>query len=166
MPAYCIDKYIGKKFNKITILSIVSGSSQRRKVVGECECGIIKIFWLTHLLGGKTKSCGCLLKTHPNKKTHGLTNHKLYSVWSDMKNRCYNKNFRQYKNYGGRGVRVCRKWKNNFMSFYNWAIQNGWRPGLQLDKDIIPLKLGTANNLYSPNTCCFVTQSENIKARK
>lgn len=161
MPKYCSDKYIGCKYNKITILSIIKGNSQRRKVIGKCDCGIIKEFWLFHVLHGKTKSCGCILKNNPGPKTHGLTNHPLYSVWSDMKSRCLNKKHKSYKSYGAKGVKICNEWVFDFVNFYTWAIANNWEPHLELDKDI------KGNGfLYSPETCCFVPQIVNLTAKR
>ena len=58
---------------------------------------------------------------------HGLSKHPLKQIWSDMKQRCYNKNGRQYKNYGARGIIVCKEWKNDLKIFHDWAIQNGWK---------------------------------------
>jgi hypothetical protein len=76
-----------------------------------------------------------------------------------MKRRAYDKNNKQFKNYGGRGVVVCEAWKNDFKSFYDWAISNGWRKGLELDKDkLAPQQLG---DIYSPEFCSFLTPQEN-----
>lgn len=82
-------------------------------------------------------------------------------VWSAMKARCNNKNVKEYKYYGGRGVKVCAEW-HEFEQFYNWAINNGWENGAQLDKDVIPNKLNIPSLLYSPETCCFTSQKINV----
>ena len=67
-------------------------------------------------------------------KTHQLTNHPLYIVWRNMNNRCYNKDYQpDYNRYGGRGIRVCDKWRNNFKAFYDDVIE-GYRKGLTLDR--------------------------------
>ena len=67
------------------------------------------------------------LKGNKNHTTHGLTNTKLYGVWSTMKSRCYNKNREKYKDYGGRGIRICDEWLNDFSVFYEWAIKSGYK---------------------------------------
>ncbi len=92
---------------------------------------------------------------------HGLKKHPLYSIWVSMKQRCYNPNDTAYDNYGGRGVRVCAEWVDDFQLFYNWAIANGWEHGLQIDKDIKGNGL-----LYSPDTCCFVTPKVNSNTKR
>lgn len=94
---------------------------------------------------------------------HGLSNHPLNHTWITMKQRCYNPKHPHYKNYGGRGVKVCKEWADSFMAFYNWAIANGWEHGLELDKDKnSPNMYGTE---YSPEFCCFITHKENMLFR-
>lgn len=83
---------------------------------------------------------------------HGLRKHPLYNVWWNMKTRCYRKNYKQYKDWGGRGIRVCEKWINNFVSFYNWAIKNGHAKGLVIDRI-------DNNGNYEPSNCRFVTRA-------
>ncbi len=95
-----------------------------------------------------------------SRKTHGLTKHPLYKVWDAMKDRCYREKSTRYEYYGGIGVSVCDEWKNDFKKFYDWAIDI-WKPGLQIDKDILCKKLNIYPKIYSPETCLFVTPREN-----
>ena len=78
---------------------------------------------------------------------------KLYRCWEGMKARCYNPRRKEYKNYGGRGITVCIGWLS-FKPFEKWAIKNGYKEGLELDR--INVDEG-----YNPNNCRFVTHSEN-----
>lgn len=95
----------------------------------------------------------------PAKKYHPVII-KLQSCYYSMMSRCYNKNNCAYRSYGGRGVKVCKLWKKNYQHFLDWALVNGWKPGLQLDKDI------NGNGfLYSPRNCCFVTREDNMNNR-
>lgn len=87
--------------------------------------------------------------------------HPLFAVWWAMKNRCYSRKSISYKNYGAKGVKVCDEWRNNYNSFFDWAMNNGWEKGLQLDKDMKAKKMGIAPDLYSPDRCVFVTRSAN-----
>ncbi len=80
--------------------------------------------------------------------------------------RCYSIKATKYPYYGAIGVRMCDEWRNNFKSFYDWALANGWRKGLQIDKDTIPRKLGIPPLLYSPETCCILTNKQNANGRK
>lgn len=84
-------------------------------------------------------------------KIHGLHNHPLRFCWSAMKQRCYNQKNKQYKDYGGRGISICDIWINDFISFYKWAIKNGWEKGLTIDR------IDNDGN-YEPNNCRFITR--------
>ena len=105
--------------------------------------------------GLTTKSCGC------HKNTHGLTNTVLYSRWTSMQGRCYNPDKADFNIYGAKGVTVCEEWRTNFVSFYTWAIDNGFSPELVIDKDILCDKLNISPKLYSPDTCQWITVKEN-----
>lgn len=109
--------------------------------------------------GGHKKSCGCAtshLKTKHILK-HGLSKTKLFNVWWQMKERCYNHKNISYKNYGGRGIIVCNDWNNDFKVFYDWCLENGYKEGLSIDR-----KNNDGN--YDPLNCRFtdnVTQNCN-----
>lgn len=110
------------KYNKWTVLS------QEKKHKGKCvylsckcECGVIRDVIIKNLKSGVSKNCGCVRNKKTSKRNfkHGLRFSKIWTVWRGMKHRCYNKNARQYKDYGGRGIKVCDEWKDDFMAFYN-----------------------------------------------
>ena len=83
-----------------------------------------------------------------------------------MKNRCYNKNEPAYKDYGLRGVKICDEWVDSPEIFIKWALENGYKKGLQIDKDIKAMQLGIDSLLYSPETCQFVSRKQNCNARR
>lgn len=78
----------------------------------------------------------------------------LYAVWTSLKGRCNNPNNIRYKSYGGRGITVCDEWVHDFMCFRKWAIENGHKEGLQIDR-----KNNDGN--YEPGNCQFITNAEN-----
>src|SRR5687768_3932019 len=129
--------FLGKTFGRLTIIVDdfleICGA---RTVIAKCECGKEKRLRLGRLKNGTTKSCGCLQKELQSnrRKTHGLTKHPLYNIRTNIIRRCYNPANDNFGNYGGRGVRVCDEWFNDFKAFYDWAIANGWRKGLQVDR--------------------------------
>lgn len=133
------------------------------KALYRCECGNEKEITIRYVNSGHTISCGCYAArmTSLRSSTHGLSKHPLFYVWTSMKDRCYNKNNTHYHNWGGRGVRVCNEWLNNFKTFYDWCMRNGWRKGLQIDKDLKGDGL-----LYSPETCSLLTNKQNANARR
>ena len=86
---------------------------------------------------------------------HGLSKHPLYEVWSSIKKRCYNKNAKCYHRYGGRGIFMCEEWKNDFKMFYDWAINNGYQTGLEIERK-------NNNKGYWPRNCKWITHYEQM----
>mgnify|MGYP002523134152 CR=1 FL=1 len=89
---------------------------------------------------------------------HGKTKTKLYKTFRDMKNRCFNKNDYHYKWYGAKGVSICKEWLDDFMSFYNWSYEHGYKEGLTIDRIDV-------NGNYEPANCRWVTLKENCNNR-
>jgi hypothetical protein len=87
---------------------------------------------------------------------HGGSSDRLYSIWTNMKTRCYNKNSPKYKVYGARGIIVCEAWKNSYIVFKEWAITHGYSDCLTLDRVDV-------NGNYEPSNCRWssVKQQEN-----
>jgi hypothetical protein len=84
--------------------------------------------------------------------------HPLYRVWRHFKERCYLVNGKDYPQYGGRGITVCDEWKDNSSAFIDWALENGWKQGLLIDRIDV-------NGNYSPLNCRFLTDKESANNR-
>lgn len=82
---------------------------------------------------------------------HGLCNTRLYSIYTNMKTRCYNKNNSHYQYYGKRGIVICDEWLNDFKAFYDWALSHGYKDNLTIDRIDV-------NGNYEPSNCRWVTQ--------
>lgn len=145
----------GEKYGRLLIISRLNN----KKVLVKCDCGCVKEVYLYSLKNGMIKSCGCFNVERLTK--HGMCKEELYTVWEGILQRCYNNNHQSYHCYGGRGVTVCDEWRSDFKAFYDWAIANGWKKGLKIDKDI---KATNGSGLiYSPVFCSIVTQKQNLR---
>lgn len=157
----------GRRFGRLTVLKMVPKVLGQKQTKWEClcDCGKSVIVFGGNLVRGNSNSCGCLGRENLLKAVtfHGLTGHPLHNTWRGMIKRCADLSD---MDYGGRGVRVCEEWVGDFMSFYNWAVVNGWQKGLQLDKDIKAKALGAEPLLYSPERCSFVTRKQNCRTRR
>ncbi len=100
-----------------------------------------------------------------HKNSMNINNHKLKYIWENMKRRCYSPTHPKFKIYGGRGVTICSEWINDYPAFYDWCMNNNYKEGLQLDKDILSYELNIDPPIYSPITCKFVTIQENLQHR-
>lgn len=135
-----------------------------RYILCKCACGVFKEFAINCFLSGDCRSCGCLQKEYkagPKPDSRSPYPAKLRALYRGMMDRCCSDKNVNYTTYGGRGVKVCDEWIKSSKVFCQWAVENGWKPGLNLDKDIKGNGL-----LYGPTTCCFVTPKVNNRNRR
>ena len=150
----------GKRYGLLVAQNIV-GRDKHDNILWlcKCDCGIEVNVCCASLEKGNTKSCGCihrmfLEKLHKDINIkHNRSHTRLYNIWRGMKQRCYVENSIFYKNYGGRGITVCDEWlnkKDGFANFYKWAINNGYKDELTLDRK-------NNNGNYEPLNCRWTT---------
>lgn len=127
----------------------------------QCDCGQASIVNAQNLKSGNTTSCGCYgAERRVNSvKSHGQTGTRLHRIWKAMHTRCYNTNSPQFEYYGYRGIFICDAWKVNFKAFYDWAMANGYRDDLTIDR--IDNDKG-----YSPDNCRWTTMEEQNKNKR
>ena len=90
-----------------------------------------------------------------------LTNKKLYQVWANIKTRCYNSDIKDFKSYGGRGIKICNEWKgtHSFPVFEKWALGNGYKIGLSIERI-------NNNGNYEPKNCKWATKAEQSRNQR
>lgn len=148
----------GKKFGEWEVHEYSGGGMW----LCRCSCGTMRNVNGGNLRQGKSTNCGCIKGKGENNPyyKHGKRHTRLWSIWQNMKSRCYNTKVKSYQDYGGRGVYVCGEWKNDFEAFYTWAMNNGYADNLTIDR--INNEKG-----YEPSNCRWVTRKEqNYNRRK
>jgi hypothetical protein len=125
----------GRRFGRLTAVQPVGRTAARQTQWRcRCDCGTERIVQSGHLMSGHTQSCGCLIKELAIDRftTHGGRRSRLYRIWCNILQRCTNPNATYYRHYGGRGIKVCDRWRT---SFANFAADVGTPPpGLSIDR--------------------------------
>jgi len=146
---------IGVKFGRWTVLLKSEKRNKHWYWLCRCTCGNIGIIRGDRLRSGDSTECiSCASKIRILK--YGVSGSDIYHVWEGMKQRCYYKKHIGYKYWGGRGISVCNKWLNDAKAFCDWAINHGYRKGLQIDR------IDNDGN-YESSNCRFVTNTINMR---
>lgn len=137
----------GQRFGYLVTIgqTIKVGSRARLAWVCKCDCGLRSVVLVENLRRGGSTSCGC------SGRKFNATDLPEYAVWSAMKCRCKNPRDRRFKDYGGRGIRVCRRWE----SFENFIADMGRRPSPDHTLERVRNNCG-----YSPSNCCWAKRKQ------
>lgn len=162
---------IGRRFGRLVVESVRRERRGKRDMIiarCRCDCGTVKdVFWQA-LADRRVKSCGCLHRALAAERgrrlltRHGDSHTRLYGIFMNMKERCYNHRHVHYANYGGRGIGICDEWRGDFAAFREWAMSHGYDDTLSIDR--IDNDRG-----YSPDNCRWVdakTQCNNRRTNR
>lgn len=146
----------GQRFGRWTVLEEAGRKHGAVMWKCQCDCGTIKDVSSGHLRNGRSVSCGCYNREVIT--THGKSHTKLHRTWTSMKLRCTNPNAQEADRYINRGIKVCDEWLNSYETFEEWALANGYRDGLSLDR------IDNDGN-YEPSNCRWATAKEQCRNR-
>ena len=160
------ENIVGKRFGRLLVLE-EAGKNKYNNVLVRCicDCGNKKVVRFLDLKSNHTKSCGCYSKEMASKKfsTHGLRHTQLYKVWAGIKDRTNPNNHNCKDNYRKLSVQMCEEWRNDFMAFYNWAIENGYKEEkLPNGKNKWTIDRIDTKGDYEPRNCRWVTNKEQM----
>lgn len=154
---------VGEKYGRLTVLKPIKKYKNRQGILIDyyfdclCDCGNHTIASGSNIKRGSVKSCGCLRKEVLNHKTHGESNTELYHHFIHMRQRCdeRHKDNPLYKSWAGRGIKVCDEWNrpDAFLVFREWALANGYKEGLSLERIDV-------NGDYEPCNCTWIPRGE------
>ena len=159
-----LEDLTGMRFGRLVVVKRVENLKKHTAWLCQCDCGhtsIVRSFSLKDANVRTCRYCRSYSKDASLKAKYKVETpeelkicNKLRLIWGNMKYRCNNPHYREYARYGGRGIKLCDEWSENSQVFITWALENGYKPGLTIDR------IDNDGN-YEPSNCRFIPRIEN-----
>lgn len=155
-PRRAFNDLIGQRVGRWTVLGLSEKLSSNRQAFWkcQCDCGQIGEVRRDQLISGRSQSCGCQRDEKFTRFIHGYARHPVYAAWRKMFPRCCDKEHKQFRHYGGRGIKICERWKS--FDLFLADMLPSWKEGLSIDR---------INNDgdYEPSNCRWATTKEQTR---
>lgn len=153
----------GRRFGRLVVVKRSKNNGKLPMWLCKCDCGKEIDVCGCNLRTKHTRSCGCVRKETTAKRSikHGMSKNPLFGAWNTMRQRCLNPKNHKYKNYGGRGIKVCQEWQDSFQAFYDHVSQlpHFGENGYSLDR------IKNDGN-YEPNNVRWASDTEQANNRR